>query len=244
MSTSQVYFDGQVADGLNLAHEYVDGYLGLRGVTSNGRVDLHGSSVKGIASLKYATVEELYGWGIDVGSVLQMEWAAISGDTYLCGGSAEEVRGRGLTVEGTLDLHGFDTERYDLRDTRLGGLTLGGTGTTIDLRGATVDELSIDDLSRYDIRVDAGTWIGAVHEDAPRLDGDIKLTEDEEDLLHRIHERPRFPPHRRDGCVFAYDDLKRDFAMSYHHPVFMNLVQKDAIRSVDDGYYVVRSDAL
>lgn len=245
MSTSHVYFDAQVADGIDLSHEDVDGYLGLRGVEADGRIDLHCASTKGIASLKYATLTaKLHGWGFDVGSVLQMEWATINDDAFLRGGSAREVRGRGLTVDGRLDLEGFDADRYDLRDADLGTLRLGRTDTTIDLRGATVDELRVDDLSRYEVRVDEKTWIGAVDEGPQRLGESVNLTGREYELLDRIHERPLFPPTRRDGCTFTYDDLKWDFAMSYHHPVFMNLVQKGAVERLDDAYYMARTDVL
>lgn len=243
MSRSTVYFDAQVRDGLTLSHEYVDGYLGLRGVEAGGRIDLHGSSTKGNASLKYAHLEDnLYGQGFDVGGILQMEWATVEGNAFLWEGSARELRGRGVTVDGILDLNGFEAERYDLRDAEVAALEVERTEGGIDLRGATVEELYTDDLASQDIRVDEETWIGGVYEDASRLDTGIDLTRTEQDFVDRIHERPRFPLNRRDGCTFTYDDLKRDFVMSHHHPVFMNLVQKGAVQRLDEEWYVVRSD--
>lgn len=243
MSTSQVYFDGQVADGLDLSHEDVDGYLGLRGVESHGRIDLHCASTKGIASLKYATLtEKLHGWGFDVGSVLQMEWATIKDDAFLRGGSAREVRGRGLTVDGWLDLEGFDADQYDLRDATLGALRLGRTEATIDLSGATVEEVRVDDLSRYDLRVDDATHIDRVYQDTGL--GTVELGEREQEVLTKIVEREQ-PYLDRSGSTFTYEQLRKDTCMdAIYRGAFGSLVNKGVVQELEDGQYVARADPL
>lgn len=233
-------------DDIDFSHQDYDGYLSLHGTTVHGRMDAHGLTVDGNANFRNLLARGgVNAWSMDVAGNMNLSDAHIADLFLRSATTGKSLNAENLEVDGDMDLKRFAGNRITLQDSEVGGtMYLEDTEADyIDLRGATINQLWVDDLDAYEIRIDDDTWIGDFREGYGSTD-EVSLSENGQELGEKIYDRPRFPIGRRDGVLFAYDELKRDLVMSYHQPFFANLVKEGAIRRLDDEHYLMRSDAL
>ncbi len=232
-------------DDIDLEQTTYDTHVSMNGWKVDGRVDGRRLTVNGNGNFRRMRVRgQFYGWNTDIDGTADFsdsameEWyfhsssvggnliaknTHVNGDATLKRVDAEHMILKGMTVDGTLSLEANETEY-------------------IDLRGASIEELRVDDLDRYRIRVDDDTYIGAVREGYGMPD-DIGLTETEQEWYDRVLDRPRLPFNRYDGCVFTHDSLGKDFVMdAERNGLLGSLKQKGVIQDLDEEYRIIRSD--
>lgn len=227
---------------LDLSHETFEGYTSLNGTAVDGRTDLSCATIDGNANLQNLRSRDgVNAWSLDVSGNVDVSGGHL-GDLFLRNATTESAfSGDDLQVDGDIDLKRFSGAHIRLPDADIDGtLYLDDTDTAyLDLRGATVQRLWIDDLDRYDIRTDADTWIGEAQEGYGVVD-DPALTTNEQDFVDKIYDRPRFPPEDRDGVLFSHDDLKKDLVLdAERYGLIGSLQQKDVIQAVNDNRYLL-----
>lgn len=245
---------------LDLAYERFEEDVDMYGVGVAGTADLRCMTAEGAVRIPRSTIGgDFYGGNLDAdgfnasGGVfdnnLYMNGSNIHYNTVLKDTRVGEKGNFNRAILGSAFIeHSTFEDGLTFRDTVFdGGLWLKEVDAPfIELRGVELPKLFVDDLDRYTFHIDDSltneTWIREVDGNygVPEL---VSLTETERTFYEQLLDRPRFPVHRFDGCTFTYDDLKKDFVMSYHKPVFANLVKKGVIHRVDDEHYLARTDA-
>jgi len=159
------------------------------------------------------------------------------------GQTGHNLVGGELVVDGDIDLQRFSAQHIRFRDLDLGGaLSLADTDAEhIDLRGASVPELRVDDLAAYTVKTDADTWVGEVRE-GYGLPDDPDLTEQEQEFVDAVYDRPRLPVDRRDGVLFSDVDLGKDVVLdAERYGLLGSLQQKGVIQEIADEQYALVS---
>lgn len=232
-------------EDLDLDHVSFDGYTSMNGTDIDGRLDARCLSINGNANMQDLRVyDRFYGWNMDITGNADLSDSSL-GDWYFRGSTVgKTLSARDAHVTGDADLNGVDAERMHLAGITVDGtLSLGRNKTGyVDLRGASIEELHIDELDAYEFRVDDDTYIGAVSE-GYGLPDDIELTEQERTWYDAIHDRPRFPNDRYDGCVFTRDTLGTNFVLDdERNGLLGSLTRKGVVHGLDDAYRIIRSD--
>lgn len=243
-------------DTLDIAYESFDETVDLYGVTVSGDVEARCVSAEDHFRMPGADVGgQFYGGNMET-DVFSAPRSKCEGDFYLNGADIAyntilkdmHVGGKGNLNRGHFGsafIEGTFEDGLSLKDAEFDGTVFLEADTPIvDVRGAAIPKLRVDDLDHYTFRVgdsiSSEGWIGEIVETEAEP---VSLTEKEQEWYKEVIERPKFPVQKRDGAVFSVDDLRRDFVMDKKRQGLLgSLTQKGAVHHAEDNQYVMRSD--
>lgn len=200
----------------------VEGVTDLSGTTVTGSIDMENHLAHGGIDADGVTAHQ-----VDATGAMTVEAPFLLRDT-----SMRTLRARNAEF-GTLDLSGASMETADLRGAALQELVLDDTTTEeVDLRGSAVRSIDADTVDRYDILVDAATYLHDVPEPLADDLGYARLTAYEEETVWKLNHL------YADGFEPVPYDAVRDAIMDAPqvNGVLSSLQRKGLVDRGEEGY--------